>query len=67
MDVGVGVAVVVVDGVDDLRRLLRGGRRVEVDQLLATELALQDREVLANGGGVDHPRGDPAGAGRKAS
>jgi len=47
VDVGVGVSVVVGDGVDDrFRRLARRGV-VQVDELLAAELPLEDGEVLA--------------------
>ena len=45
MDVGVVLAVVVSDGVDDDARLLARRRRVEVDQRVPVDLLLEDREV----------------------
>ena len=45
MDVGVVLAVELVDRVDDDLRLLARGRRVEVDERLAVDLRAQDREV----------------------
>ena len=47
--VGVGRLVVAVHGVDHRGRLLRRGGRVQVDQALAVDLAVQDREVLLDG------------------
>ena len=60
VDVGVVVLVVVNERIDDRPRLLRGRRRVEVDQPLAARRPLaQDREVgddlrLFGVGGGDH-------------
>ena len=45
MDVGVVLAVVVRDGIDDDLRLLARRRRVEVDQRVAVDLLGEDREV----------------------
>ena len=45
MDVGVVLAVVVGDGVDDDVRLLARRRRVEVDQAMTVDLLVEDREV----------------------
>ena len=42
--VGVGRLVVVGHGVDHGDRLLRRGGRVQVDQALAVDLAVEDRE-----------------------
>ena len=50
--VGVVPPVVVVHGVQDLPRLLAGGGRVQVDERLAVDPALKDREVAADGGHV---------------
>ena len=51
-DVGVVAAEEVVDGVDHRRRLLPGVGRIEVDQRLAVDLSLQQREVGADRGPV---------------
>ena len=45
MDVGVVLAVVVRDGIDDDVRLLAARRRVEVDERMPVDLLLEDREV----------------------
>ena len=62
MDVGVVVLVVAAQGVDDRARLLRGGRVVEVDQRLAVDLLLQDREVVADAAHVERGRPRPGGS-----
>ena len=49
VDVGRIAAVVVVDRVDHLPRLLAGGGRVEVGEGPTPEVALEDREVGADG------------------
>jgi len=48
MDVGVVVAVVVVERREHRLRLLRGRRGIEVDDALAADLAREDREVGAH-------------------
>ena len=58
MDVGVVLAVVVGDRVDDDAGLLAGRRRVEVDETVAVDLLGEDREVAAQGDRVD--RAGPA-------
>ena len=55
MDVGVLVRVEGGEPVDDRLRLLRGRAVVEPDQALAMHLLLQDREVVADRGGVVGP------------
>ena len=45
VDVRVVLAVVRVHGLDDGQRLLRGGRRVEIDQAVPVHLLAEDREV----------------------
>ena len=46
VDVGVEVEVIVVQGIDDRERLLRGGRIVEVDERVAMHLPVKYRELL---------------------
>ena len=64
MDVGVVVAVVVLQGVEHGLRLLRGGRVVEVDERFAVDLLTQDREVLADAHHVE-TAGGRTGTGRE--
>ena len=45
MDVGVGVAIVVVHRLEHRRRLLAGVRAVEIDERLAVHALGQDRKV----------------------
>src|ERR1043166_7654407 len=47
MDVGVAALVVLRHRLDDRAGLLAGGRRVEIDQAVAVDLPLEDREVAA--------------------
>ncbi len=47
MDVGAIDGVELDDGVDDGLRLLRGGGVVEIDQRLAVDGLLEDREIFA--------------------
>ena len=62
VDVGVGLLVEAVEGVEDRPWLLRGVGRVEVDQAPAAHHPLEDREVLLDpldvegiaGGGLGH-------------
>ena len=53
MDVGVLVLVDVADGVDDVARLLRRRRVVEIDQRLPVDLAPEDGEVPAHASHVE--------------
>ncbi len=56
-DIGVVIAVVIVDRVDDARRLLRGVGAVEVDQrFVVGKTARQDREVFPDPGHVEQCR-----------
>jgi hypothetical protein len=48
MDVGVVLAVVLVDGVDDDLRLLTRRRRVEIHQRPSVNRGREDREVPAH-------------------
>ena len=69
MDVGVVLAVVVGDGIDDDARLLAGRRRVEVDEAVAVHLLVEDREILAHGDRIERRRGRGSrgvGAARRA-
>jgi hypothetical protein len=54
--VGVVALVVAAHRVDHRRRALRGGGGVEVDDALAGDLPVEDREVLADGGDVEAHR-----------
>ena len=47
VDIGVVVLVVAADGIEDGARLLRGGGVVEVDERMAVDLLIEDREVGA--------------------
>ena len=47
MDIGVVVLVVMAQGVEHRARLLRGGGVVEIDQRLAVNLLVEDREIGA--------------------
>src|SRR5262245_9701646 len=58
VDVRVVFAVVVVDGVDDGLRLLRRRGRVEVDEAVAVDLLVEDREVAPEQFRVERRRGD---------
>ena len=53
VDVGVRGLVIAVHRFDHGQRLLRRGRRVEVNETLAVDRALQDREVLFYPGDVE--------------
>jgi hypothetical protein len=53
MNVGAIDGVELDDGVDDGLRLLRGGGVVEIDQGLAVDSLLEDREVFAEFGDVE--------------
>ena len=48
VDVGVVAAVVVDERVDDLARLLRRRRVVEIDEGFVVNLAVQDRKILSD-------------------
>src|SRR5438094_144244 len=54
VDVGVVGLVVAAQRLQDGARLLRGGGVVQVDQGLAVDLLLQDREVCADAVHVEH-------------
>jgi hypothetical protein len=56
VDVGVAVLVVALDGVEDRAGLLRRVGRVEVDQALAPDDAVEDGEVLADARHVERRR-----------
>ena len=53
VDVGVLLGVIALEGLDDDRGLLGGGRVIEVGQRTAAHGTSQDREVLAAGGDVE--------------
>ena len=61
VDVGVVVLVDVVHRVHDLARRLRRGRRVEVGERVAVDLAREDRKVGAQREGVERRRGHVGG------
>src|SRR5437867_9098941 len=50
---GVVVLVIADEGVDDLARFLAGGGVVEIDQRVAVDLLIQDREVAAERRPID--------------
>src|SRR3990167_2601446 len=49
MDIRIVVAVIVIDGFDNLDGLLRRGGVIQIDQRLAMDPAGQDREIRADG------------------
>ncbi len=64
MNVGVVVAVVVLQGVEYRLRLLRGGRVVEIDEWLTVNLLAEDRKILAD---VHHVEASGWGDGARRS
>ena len=48
VDIGAIHLVKLTDGIDHRERFLRGGGAIEIDQRLAVDCLLEDREVLAN-------------------
>ena len=49
VNIAVIVGVVVGDGVNDLLRLLSGGSIIEIDEILAVDLPLQNRKIGSDG------------------
>src|SRR5262249_5778385 len=57
VDVRVVGAVVALERVEHGDRLLRGRRRVEIDERMPVDLPVEDRELLADGREVDRRQG----------
>ncbi len=70
VDIGVVRQVVARDRVDDRPRLLRSRRVVQIHQRLPVDRLVQDREVAADGGGVERTHANALSAsapGRRAA
>jgi len=53
VDVGILSPIIVVDSIDDARRLLAGRAVVEINQRLAMDFLAEDGKILAHSGDIE--------------